>query len=155
MRLAFKPLSAGQEKVFRRTLLALVALINVLAILVSALTLYDQRQLYHQQAEIQGRNLARALDENLAVSLGKVEIALASVVDRLEEEATVSTGVVDHARLLAFIERQESRIAPGARIRVSDANGLVMLGNQVVPGAVSWRERSFSPFCRPNPRRTR
>lgn len=147
MSATFKPLSVGQVKVFRRTLLALVVLINALAILVNAYTLHDQRELYHQRAEMQGRNLARALDENLAVSMGKVEITLAVVVDRLEEEAARHR-TVDMAGLASFLEREEGRITPGARIRVSDAQGLLVLGHGVVPGTVSWAERSFFPVLK-------
>ena len=150
MRAAFNPLSVGQEKVFRRTLLALVALVNALAILFNAYTLSEQRDLYHQRAEMQGRNLARALDENLAVSIGKVEITLATVVDRLEDEA-VHHRPLDVEGLNAFLERQEGRLIPGARIRVSDAQGQVILGQGVVPGKGSWAERGYFAVLRDMP----
>jgi PAS domain S-box-containing protein len=150
MKAIFNALSRGEEQTIRRVLLTLVAAINCLAILVGAYTLNDRRALYHQQAEVQSRNLARALDENLAVSIGRVDVTLGSVVDRLEEELR-QHHAIETASIQAFLSREEARIAGDARVRVSDENGSVILGQDVVPGTVSWAERSFFPLLKAHP----
>lgn len=142
MGVTFNTLSVAEALVFRRTLLAIVIAINCLAICVGAYTLYDSRQLYDQQAQAQSLNLARALDENLAVSLGRVEVTLGSVVDRLEEELS-QHGTIREAPLVSFIKNAERRIATHAKVRISDENGIVILGQDVVPGGASWADRSF------------
>uniref|UniRef100_Q47A53 Sensory/regulatory protein RpfC n=1 Tax=Dechloromonas aromatica (strain RCB) TaxID=159087 RepID=Q47A53_DECAR len=142
MGVVFNTLSVAEALVFRRTLLAIVVAINCLAICVGAYTLYDSRQLYDRQAEAESRNLARALDENLAVSLGRVEVTLGSVVDRLEEELN-RHATLQEVSLASFIKRAESHLGAHVRVRVSDESGMVILGGDVVPGTTTWGGRSF------------
>ncbi|WP_374484818.1 PAS domain S-box protein [Zoogloea sp.] len=142
MRSIFRSLSIDKEFAFRRALVASVVLMNCLAIFMGVYSLVDSRTIYDQRAEAQSRNLARALDENLAASMGRVEVTLGSVVDRLEEvlrdHGSLQTGPVT-----ALLTREESRIPLNAQIRISDESGRVILGKDVVPGAASWAERSF------------
>ena len=147
MHAVFNTLSADRERTLRRVLLGLVIGINCIAVLVGIHTLDDRKTIYDQQAEAQARNIARALDENLSVSMGRVEVTLGNVVDRLEDELS-QRRTLEASRLAAFLSREESRIAHGARIRVSDEKGNVILGAAVVPGTASWADRSFFPLLK-------
>ena len=142
MNLTLQTLSVAKISKFRNSLWAFIFAINCLAIGVGIYSLYDSRQLYDRQAMAEARNLARALDENIAANLGKVEVTLGSVRERLED-ALRQHQSVQEAALERFIENAESRLAGGAALRVSDESGVVVLGRDVVGRNASWAERDF------------
>ncbi|MBS0356640.1 MAG: response regulator [Proteobacteria bacterium] len=124
--------------------------LNAVAILVTAGVLQQSREQYDKRAEIINENIATALDESLAVSIGGIRLSLSSVVDKLEDDLRVH-GKLEPQEINRFLKRLEARLASGAKIRISDEAGNVILGDQVKPKEVSWVDRDYFPLFRNNP----
>ena len=116
-----------------RLLIAVVLLANSLVLILAATTLYDSRQQFVHQAEIQTRNLAQAVDQNLSGSVAKIDLALASSVGQLEI-ALASKGLLIQA-VSDFLHLQESLLPEIEGLRVADGAGRVLLGKGIKPVA--------------------
>ena len=134
----------------RTLLIAGLILANVLVAGLSAYSLYHSRQQYEERAKTVTQNIARGLDQNIASSIGKVDLALQTVVDELERNLAAKG--IDEATMGAFIVRHEQRLPEVEALRVASADGLVFLGKGVVKeGRASWADRDFFTYLREHP----
>ena len=77
-------------------------------------------------AEVQSRNLAQAIDQNLSRLIQRVDDALATVVS--EVESNLETGELDQARMKHLLASQEHLLPEVLAIRITDAQGRLLLG---------------------------
>jgi len=75
------------------------------------------------KAEVETRNLARALMEGMTASYDKIDLAVQAVKD--EKERLLRTGRLDGPALDHFIERQHARIPVLFALRTTDASGII------------------------------
>ena len=129
-------------------LLAVLLAGNLLAGLWAARTLSDQRLRVDEKAESITQNLALVLGQGIANSAEKIDMALLSVVDDLEAQLRRQPKL-DVARSNAMLDTYQQRLAGLTTIRVTDADGVVVLGPGVDPQKrASWADRDFFPALR-------
>ncbi len=112
-----------------RLSIAVVVLANLMVLVLAATTLFDSRLQFERQAQIQTRNLAQAVDQDISGSVGKIDLSLATSVGQLEI-ALARKGLLDPA-LKDFLQIQENLLPEVEGLRVADAAGRVLLGKGV------------------------
>ena len=114
-------------------------------VLVGVLALYSvmvSRQQYEERAEILSRNVASAIDQNVSSSFGKIDLALQATVDELERQD--AAGKPDEVSMRAFLARIERRLPEIENVRVTDANGVIVMRSSPPDGtAVSVADRDY------------
>ncbi|MDR3669284.1 MAG: hypothetical protein P4L36_00475 [Holophaga sp.] len=78
-------------------------------------------------AEIQDRKLAHSIGQNIAGTLGKIDLALATVAGEMASQ--LRRGRVDRARMQRFQATEEDLLPEAAGIGVSDAQGEMIIGD--------------------------
>ena len=116
---------------FRLLLVAALASANLLVLGLTAYALRQSHQLYIQRAEAMTQNVASAVDQSLSASVAKIDLALQTVVD--EMQAQLRLGALNTQASLAFLAQHESRLPEVDAFRVSDASGLMVIGNGLNP----------------------
>ena len=114
-----------------RTLL-LVGLVsaNLVVLGLSGADLHQSRQQYEDRAQVQTRSIANALDQNISNSIGRIDLTLRVVADELEHQ--LAGRHIDEPRMMAFLGKQEKRLPEIDALRVSDDQGLMILGKGIV-----------------------
>lgn len=105
------------------------------------------RDQYELQAETLTQNIASAVDQNVSDSIEKIDLALRTVVDELEEH--LAGKGIDELKMAAFLARHEQRLPEVEAFRVANAEGRVILGkglNKQSP--VSWADRDYYRYHR-------
>ena len=113
----------------QRALLLLLVAANTLVLATLGYALYHSRQQQVQRAEVVTQNIASALDQTVSSSVLQVDLSLQAVTDELERELAAKG--LDDSAVLALLKRQQARLPFVESLRVSDANGLAILGNGV------------------------
>ena len=132
-------------------LLAALIVLNAAVALWALRTLDDQRLAAVQKAEATTQNLAAVLDQNIAGSVEKIDLALQGVVDDLQRQLG-ETGRFDAPRVNRMLATYQQRMNGLTAIRVSNAEGLVVLGAEVRPDQLqSWADRPFFAQLRDQP----
>ena len=122
---------------------------NILVFVLSGYSLQQSRQRYEQRAEALTQNIARALDQNLSNSIEKIDLALRTVADELERQ--LAEGGINEAKMASFLARQEQRLPETEAFRVSNAEGLVILGKGLDKRqGTSWADREYFIYHRDN-----
>jgi diguanylate cyclase (GGDEF)-like protein/PAS domain S-box-containing protein len=136
-----------------RGLLFLGALLPPL--LFFALGAYALRQShaqFEQRAELLTQNLAEALERSLTANVEKVDMALNSIVDHLEMQ--LARGKLNVAAANAHLRSQSNNRVELEGLRVTDARGLLILGNGTVaagPTPFSFADREWFVVQRDHP----
>ncbi len=134
----------------RAILLAGLVVANLLVLVLSAESLYRSRAHHEQLARTLTQNVTSALDLNVSKSIEKLDLALLSVVEELERQLAAQG--IDEPAANAFLARQGLRVPEVEAFRVSQADGLVILGKGLVKGAqASWADRDDFMAHRNNP----
>jgi PAS domain S-box-containing protein len=120
---------------------------NILVFILSGYSLQQSRQRYEQRAEALTQSIARALDQNLSNSIEKIDLALHTVADELERQ--LAEGGISEAKMASFLARQEQRLPETEAFRVSNADGLVILGKGLDKRqGMSWADREYFIYHR-------
>jgi PAS domain S-box-containing protein len=123
---------------------------NILICVFAIVSLYQSKQLHEKSAESLTNNIASAIDLNVSRDVQKVDIALLSLVDELQEQLSehgFNAGIT--GKMLA---RYENRLPEVDAFRVARADGLVILGQGVKAGEpVSWADRPLFLYLRDHP----
>ena len=139
--------SAGQPKPrvtllsptgFRARLMGGVVLLNVFVCSLVGLSIYQSHCQYRERAEITTQNLTQVMENEIAGTINTVDLALFAVMDEYREHGTKKHGtgvVVDGKELNAYTERVHSRLPGIDALRITDAQGVLIYGSDVVPGA--------------------
>ncbi|MDP3537608.1 MAG: ATP-binding protein [Azonexus sp.] len=131
----------------RATLIAGLLGCNLLVIALSGYSLHLSRGQYVLRAETLTQNITSALDQNLSSSIEKIDLALRTVGDELEEQ--LAGKGFNEQEMADFLARHEQRLPEVEAFRVANAEGRVILGkglNKQVP--VSWADRDYFRYHR-------
>ncbi len=124
--------------------------INLMMVAIAAYSLQKSHAQYELRAQLQSRNVASALEQTIANSIDKIDLALQTTVDQLEQQ--LANRHFDEALMEAFITRQMQRLPEVEAFRVANAAGLVFLGKGVDKKAgVSWADRDYFILHRDHP----
>ncbi len=88
--------------------------------------LQQSRAQYEQRAELLTQNLAGALDHSVSANIEKIDLALSSVVDHLEQQ--LAAGGLNLRMAAAHVRSQAAGRLELDGIRVTDARGMALLG---------------------------
>ncbi len=124
--------------------------INLMMLVIGAYSLQQSHAQYELRAQLQSRNVASALEQNVASSIDKIDLALQATVDELEHQ--LASRHFDDAFMEAFLTRQMQRLPEVEAFRVANAAGHVFLGKGVDKHAkVSWADRDYFILHRDHP----
>lgn len=104
--------------------------------------LLQGRAQYEERAALLAQNLAAAIDHSVSANVEKVDMALSSIVDHLERQ--LAHGSIDRDEANAYIHAQAAGRSELEGVRVTDAQGLGILGPGLVDRApVNFAEREW------------
>lgn len=128
---------------FRAWLIVVLIAANCAVIAVSAAWLYESRKHYEETARTLTQAISSALDSNLAGNIQKIDIAVSAVVDELERQL-LTHKTLDARSNTEYLARYAKRLPEVEAIRVSNEDGLVILGKGVDrTGHSWWGDRDF------------
>lgn len=123
---------------------------NLLVLALSFSSLQQARVQYELNARTQTENIAQALDQNVASSIEKIDLALHSVADELERQLQHGRIAPETAEI--YLERLLARLPEVEALRVADAAGNVFLGRGVDrKNQLSWADREYFLAHRSDP----
>jgi diguanylate cyclase (GGDEF)-like protein/PAS domain S-box-containing protein len=133
-----------------RLLLSVVAL-NLFVFGLATVSIVDSHRQYQERAEITTRNLARVMENNLVNAIERIDVSLRALLDihaiHHEEHKR------DAALMVGHIEKIRSRLPEVDAIRLTDAQGRLILGDGVDPAArVSLADRPHFIALRDDPK---
>jgi signal transduction histidine kinase/CheY-like chemotaxis protein len=135
----------------RRKLVILLVLVNLFAIAWTTWNIVSSRNEYLHRAETSSKNLAAALDLNIAANVEKIDLVLLSSVDFFEEQLAELDGL-DAVGINTYLRKIQQRVPNLSGLRATDAEGTVLYGNGVKAAErASWAERDFFAVLRANP----
>jgi len=147
----------GLTKVSPRILRALIIAgllgANFFVVALSAYSLYQSRQQHELRARDLTRNMAEAIDQSMANSIDKIDLALLAITDELESHSAQSGKAGLDPRLVeAILARYQQRLPEVEAIRVANADGLVIFGKGLNPQeGASWTDRDYFIYLREHP----
>jgi PAS domain S-box-containing protein len=118
---------------FRTRLAGGVILVNMFIVALVGLSIYQSHRHHHELAEITTRNLAQTLESEIAGAVETDDIALFAVIDEYKRQR--ANGAVDGKTLNAYIDQVNSRLPEIDGLRITDAQGVLVYGKDVMPGA--------------------
>lgn len=135
---------------YRRRLLITVIFISLSVIILAVFSAYHSHRRYREHAEITTQNLARVLESNLVNAIRRVDVSLQALLDI--HAMSYAAHLQDSGLLIARMERIRARLPEVDAIRITDAEGMLILGNDVVPDArVSLADRAHFKRLRDEP----
>jgi PAS domain S-box-containing protein len=99
---------------------------NILVFAFAGYSLYRSRQQYELRAQTLSKNIARAVDQDVSGSIGKIDLALHTIADELEHQ--LAGKGIDEQEIKAYMLRHEQRLPQIEGLRVSNTAGWVFLG---------------------------
>ena len=136
---------------FLARLVAGVVLVNLFVFILAGLSMRQSHRQFQERAEITTRNLAQALESDLSGTLKTDDVALFAIMDEYQRQR--AGGGVDGAVLNAHIERVRSRLPEIDALRIADAQGVLVYGTGVEPGAnISVADRPHFIHLRDGPK---
>lgn len=144
------PAPTRSPRPIRRLLVVGLALANLLVWAFSAYSLRQSRQRDEEAARVLTRNVTQAIDQSVAKTATRIDLALRAVVDELQRQ--LAGPGLDEARMNALLETQMQRVPEVGTLRVTRADGLLILGrglNQQAPQG--WGDRDFFDTLRQGP----
>jgi PAS domain S-box-containing protein len=122
-------------------------LMVVVAGSLGAFQLYHTRTQLLQQAETNSQALAEILQKTIGAMMQKTDMTLLHVADEVARQ--FAAGGIQSEELRAFIERQFRLMPELDSLRISDANGIVILGSGHLPTvSVSINDRDYFTYLR-------
>jgi len=127
-----------------------ILFINLFAVILVFQSLYQIRLQYEERAGITTENLALVLAYELSSEMEKSDLALVVVTDEYARQG--SNGGIDRKALKAYIERAYSRLPYLDALQVTNAEGTIVFGKDILPGAeVSVADRDYFIKLRNHP----
>ncbi|MBZ4211665.1 MAG: EAL domain-containing protein [Rhodoferax sp.] len=144
-------LSRISDSSFGVRLFLIVLLLNSTLILFAFYSVMDSKQGYEERARLTTQNLTRMVDQSVAASVRKIDLMLLTVVDELEHEFR-DHGHLDPSHANPFLIVNRERLSELSSVRVTDGQGLVILGDGVSASTqASWADRDFFSELRDHP----
>lgn len=127
-----------------------IILLNVFVITLVGLSIRHDHRQHQERAEVTTQNLTQTLEIEIAGAIKTDDVALLAVMDEYRRQR--AAGNVDGKALNAYIERVRSRLPEIDALRITDAQGLLVHGSDVIPSAkVSLADRPYFVHLRDNP----
>ncbi len=126
------------------------AVVSLVVLFLSLRILAIRRNDSVELAQIQSRNLAYSVDQNISGILKRTDLALNTVVSELEWN--LKTGRLDLPRLNRFVSAEERLLPEAVAIRVADEQGQVVLGNPGGDPSVSFANLPAFIYLRAHPK---
>lgn len=108
-------------------------LLNLFVFTLVGLSIQQSHRHDQGQAAITAQNLTRALESEISGAIRTDDLALVAVIYEYEKQS--ANGHVDGKILNAYIERVRSRLPEIDALRITDAQGVLVYGNDVHPGS--------------------
>ena len=144
-------LSRISDRSFGVRLFLLVLLLNSTLILFAFYSVMDSKQGYEERARLTTQNLTRMVDQSVAASVRKIDLMLLTAVDELEHEFR-EHGHLDPSHANPFLIVNRERLSELSSVRVTDGQGLVILGDGVSASTqASCADRDFFSALRDHP----
>lgn len=118
-----------------------IAVVSAALALFAIVTIDASRFDKVRQAEVHTQNLAQALNSNISNDARKIDMALVTVSSEMER--SLASEPLDLHRLERFIATQEQLLPEAVAIRVSNADGMVILDNTGTHPRPDFRDRPF------------
>ncbi|MFY9327723.1 MAG: EAL domain-containing protein [Georgfuchsia sp.] len=106
-------------------------LLNLFVFTLVGLSVHHSRHQYQERAEITTRNLTQLLESEIAGAIKADNIALSAMIEEYKEQLT---GNINDKSLNIRIEQIRSRLPEIDALRIADAQGRLIYGNDVAPG---------------------
>jgi hypothetical protein len=133
-----------------RRLTTATIIINLLVYLIIGFWLYKDRMHYHHLAEITTQNMAKVLETNITGIFDKFDVALSALTH--ETERQLAEHRINEPELNKYIGRLLSRLPELFDMSVSDADGNVLYGTNIIAGkSVNVKDRDYFVYLRENP----
>ncbi len=108
-----------------------VVLLNLFVITLVALSIHQSHRHYQERAEITTQNLTQTLESEIADTIKTDDVALFAVMEEYKKQRV---GGVNEKVLNTYIERVRSRLPEIDALRITDSQGVLIYGNDVMPG---------------------
>ncbi|MBF0559844.1 MAG: PAS domain S-box protein [Nitrospirae bacterium] len=118
--------SALLPSVFIKKLVIVVLLINLFVIALVGLALRQSRIQYDQRAAISTQNMSHVLEQYIADTIDKIDLALFAVADEVARQRSI--GYIDKKAVNSYISRIFSRLPFLNAIRLANAQGEIVYG---------------------------
>ena len=131
-------------------LIAGVILLNLFLFVFASVSLLQSRQQYQREAETTTQNLSRILEQYIAGSIDKIDVALFALSAEYERE--LANGGVDRQVLNGYIKSQYLLMPSLDSLRIADERGVISYGIGVPPGSTATvSDRDYFKFLRAAP----
>jgi len=135
---------------FLARLIGGVVLLNLFLFTLVGLSIQHSYRQYQERSEITTQNLTKTLESDIAGTLKTDDLALFAVMDEYRRQR--SAGAVDGKALNAYIERVRSHLSEIDSLRIANAQGMLVYGNDLMPGApTSLADRPYFIRLRDDP----
>ena len=134
----------------RKLLILGLASINILVLALSGYSLFKSQQQYELRAQILTQNISSAVDQNVSSTIEKIDVALSSVVELINNQKVKN---IDKQAVNELLDRLVKRMPEVEGIRVINRNGLIILGNGVTK-VVNVSDRDHFIYHRDNANET-
>lgn len=132
---------------FKAGMAAVLFLLNLFIVFFSGYSIYKNKQHYEDRASITSQNLSRVLNSYLCNTIDTIDFSLLSIQDEIIKQ--LNNGTINYSDLKFFFKRQKDRIHDVDAIRMSNAQGDIVIGS--VPGTrVNISDRDFFTALRDN-----
>jgi signal transduction histidine kinase/DNA-binding NarL/FixJ family response regulator len=115
---------------------------DIFVVALAGLSLRASYQQYWDRAALTSQNTARLVSQSVVSEIGLIDMALKAVQDEYARE--YASGGIDQQTLRAFLKRQIERLPMASAVRMTDANGIIVLGaDDTLPPGVSVGDRDY------------
>jgi len=126
---------------FLTRLIAGFVVVNVLIMLMAAVSLYQSHEQARERAAMLVGDLAQVLEQSLSGLVLRVDLTLLNTVEEMEKRLAKGG---DEAEINAYLRRQTEHHSELDGLRVVDAEGRIVYGSSLAPGpAISVADRDF------------
>ena len=130
-------------------LLAVPLAASLIVMLLGFHSLAVSREYATQNAKIQSQNLAQSINQNITATIKRLDHTLLSVVHEIEQN--LAAGNLDLAHTKQILTYEGSLLPEAVAIRVTNAEGRVILNNPSMDPSVSFADRTYFPYLREHP----
>jgi diguanylate cyclase (GGDEF)-like protein/PAS domain S-box-containing protein len=120
---------------FLARLISGVVLLNLFLFTLVGLSIQHSHHQYQERSEITTQNLTKTLESDIVGAIKTDDLALFAVMEEYQRQRRV--GAVDGKALNAYIERVHSRLPEIDSLRITNAQGLLVYGSNVMPDALT------------------
>ncbi|MDE2585077.1 MAG: EAL domain-containing protein [Betaproteobacteria bacterium] len=118
-----------------------ITLVNLFVISLAALALQQSRFQYQERAEINTRNLARVLEEEIGGDIEKIDVTLRTTSEEVARQ--LRNGSIEKRELNRLLQRQQALLPEILNLRVTDEHGMVAYGSEPVPAVTDVADREY------------